>query len=71
MMLQLAFYKWYDRTAAAAAMYGRRPTAAVIACRHMEAMVKQHAQASLLPPVVHVDSAAAQWRGVRRPPPTT
>ena len=46
MMLQLAFYKWYDRTgivAAAAAMHGRQ-RAAVIACRHMEAMVKRHAQ---------------------------
>ena len=42
-MLQLAFYKWYDRTAAAA-MHGRQRVA-VIACRHMEAMVKRHAQA--------------------------
>ena len=65
-MLQLAFYKWYDRTAAAAAMHGRQPAAPVIACRHMEAMVKQHAQAALLPPVVHVDSTAAQWRAMAR-----
>jgi hypothetical protein len=27
-------------------------------------MVKQHAQAALLPPVVHVDSTVAQWRAM-------
>jgi hypothetical protein len=29
-------------------------------------MVKQHAQAALLPPVVHVDSTAAQWCAMAR-----
>ena len=42
MMLQLAFYKWYDRTAAPPCTVDS--AAAVIPCRHMEAMVKRHAQ---------------------------